>query len=128
MRILVDQNLSTRLVDALDEAGYDAVHVSALGRQTAPDPEILAFCREQHRALITADKRLTKFLAAERAVAPSVVIVRGATRAIDVIHLTLARVDDVARAIANRGEAVFSVAPDEPTRVRLLPLGSFVDG
>lgn len=124
MRVLVDQNLTIRLVDALVLAGHDALHISALGMHAAPDQEVFQICREQGRVLFTSDKRLTKYLAAERAADPSVVVVREVVRAVDVIGLVLARVDDISRTIGERGQGVFSLAPDKPTRVELLPLGS----
>lgn len=122
MKILVDQNLPRSLAAALVKAGYDAIHVSVLGLEAASDPEIFQACREQKRVLVTADKRLTKFLVADRATDPSIVIVRGTLRTRGIVELVSARAEHLGQTIAERGSAVFSIAPDQPTRVRLLPL------
>lgn len=122
MRVLVDQNLTTRLVQALGDAGVDAVHASSLGLETATDRRVFQACRDETRVLITSDKRLTKFLAADAATSPSVVIVRGTVRGDDAIAMVLSRLDDIGRTISSRGHAVFSIAPNRPTRVQLLPL------
>jgi predicted nuclease of predicted toxin-antitoxin system len=63
LNLLVDENLSIGLLVALNEAGHDAQHTRELGLERAADPLILERCCRQRRMLITADKKLTKFLA-----------------------------------------------------------------
>ena len=77
MRRLVDQNLPRSLVTRLAQAGHDSVHASDLGLEKAVDPDVFSACIDQERVLVTADKKLTKFLAASNATTPSVVVVRG---------------------------------------------------
>jgi predicted nuclease of predicted toxin-antitoxin system len=77
VRLLVDQNLPRSLITQLAEASHDCVHASDLGLEKAADPDVFSACIEQERVLVTADKKLTKFLAASNAPGPSVVIVRG---------------------------------------------------
>lgn len=57
--------------------------------QQVTDPEIFSYCIETRRVLITADKKLTKFLASSIATAPSVVILRGFTPFKDVLTAAL---------------------------------------
>lgn len=124
MKLLVDQNLPRSLATRLAEDGHDAVHTSDVSLERATDPEIFDVCVAEGRVLVTDDKKLTKFLAASNATAPSVVIVRGFGGPFNEVAETLvANLGLVAETIDNRGEAVFSVAPDRPTRVQLLPLG-----
>lgn len=77
MRILVDQNLPRSLATRLAFAGHDALHTSDEGLERATDPVVFTACINQDRVLVTGDKKLTKFLAASSAVAPSVLVVRG---------------------------------------------------
>ena len=127
MKLLVDQNLSPSLVDQLASAGYDAQHTGALGMDRASDPVIFEWCRNNDAVLVTADRKLTKFLAAERAADPTVVIARGYLLDVDrlasdlIVSLPL-----IEETLTSRGPAVFSVSPDRPIRAQLLPLASEV--
>ncbi|MDR1186338.1 MAG: DUF5615 family PIN-like protein [Bifidobacteriaceae bacterium] len=123
MRILVDQNLSPALAERLVAVGHDAVHTASLGLEKATDPEVFGVCLAQGRVLITADKKLTKFLAATRATGPSVIVVRGFGYGRDAAAAMSANLSLVERTIAERGPAVFSVWPGRPIRVELLPIG-----
>lgn len=76
MRLLIDQNLPLRLASLLSVEGHDAVHAEDVGMATAVDPLILSWCCGEGRMLVTADKKLTKFLASSGADCPSVLITR----------------------------------------------------
>ena len=75
MRLLLDNNLSPRLVPLLVEAG-DVAHVGTLGLGSATDEEVLAAARTEGRVLVSADTDFGQILARTRATAPSVVLVR----------------------------------------------------
>lgn len=123
MRLLLDQNLPYSLTKAL-AADRDVIHTEDVALQLATDPEVFSFCIETARVLVTADKKLTKFLATSRATAPSVVILRGFPPHKDTLTTALVRhLPQIEEAIASVGDAVFSVAPDRPVRVQRLPLG-----
>jgi predicted nuclease of predicted toxin-antitoxin system len=76
MRLLLDNNLSPRLVAVLVGVGWDVVHVGKLGLQVARDEVVLQAARDDDRILISADTDFGALLAASRAAAPSVVLVR----------------------------------------------------
>lgn len=123
MKLLVDQNLPSTLAIRLAAEGYDAQHTSDLGMERTLDEDIFEWCRENDAVLLTADKRLTKYLAAQHAASPSVVIFRDYL--LDFTRLQtdlLADLDAIERTITNDGHAVFSMGPDRPTRAQLLPL------
>ncbi|HPU14249.1 MAG TPA: DUF5615 family PIN-like protein [Aeromicrobium sp.] len=125
MKFLVDQNLPASLAGRLTTAGQDAQHTSALGMERTDDEDLFEWCRQHNAVLLTADKRLTKYLASQRATNPSVIVVRGylldfAKLAADV----LGNLDAIAQVIVSDGHAVFSMGPDRPTRAQLLPLVS----
>ncbi|MER6972836.1 DUF5615 family PIN-like protein [Nocardioides sp. NPDC000445] len=123
MRLLLDQNLPYSITKAL-AADCDVVHTEDVALQRVTDPEIFSYCVAAERVLVTADKKLTKFLASSRASAPSVVIVRGFLPHKDVLAAALLRhLPQIQEAIGSVGDAVFSIAPDRPVRVQRLPLG-----
>lgn len=76
MRLLLDNNLSPRLVDALSAAGWDVVHVASLGLRAAPDRTVLETARRDGRFLVSADTDFGALLASSHATGPSVVLVR----------------------------------------------------
>lgn len=124
MRLLIDQNLPRALVGGLGEAGHDVVHAADVHLERASDPEVFSACVGERRVLVTADKKLTKFLAMSEATEPSVVVVRGfAGSAGQMVEVLLADLELVEETVSSRGHAVFSIGPDRPARVQLLPLG-----
>lgn len=127
MKLLVDQNLSPSLVDQLASVGHDAFHTATVGLASASDPAIFEWCRENAAALVTADKKLTKFLAVEQAADPAIVIVRGYLLDVESLASDLiAGLPAIEETVTSRGPAIFSVSPDRPIRAQLLPLASEV--
>lgn len=127
MKFLVDQNLPPAIATRLVAEGYEAQHTRDLGFERITDEELFEWCRQNTAVLLTADKRLTKYLAEQRATSPSVVIVRGylldfAQLETDLIT-GLGAIEEV---VTTEGHAVFSMGPDRPTRAQLLPLISEV--
>ncbi|MFA9430766.1 DUF5615 family PIN-like protein [Egicoccus sp. AB-alg2] len=121
MRLLVDENLSPRLITTLQRAGHDAVHVLDAGLGNTDDADILVAAAEQHRVIVTADTDFGALLAARGTPTPSVVTLRSSD------HLTP---DEQARlvvaALTQIGQeledgAVASLTP-ERIRLRSLPI------
>jgi predicted nuclease of predicted toxin-antitoxin system len=125
LRLLVDQNLPQTLATMLQAAGHDATHTEDVGFATAPDPQIMEWCCTNDRVLITADKKLTKFLASAAATCPSVVVTRDlrTMRAGELARLLIANLPQIAETIERHGHAVFVLAPGKLVRAELLPLG-----
>ena len=55
MKLLLDQNLSPRLVDRLADAFPDSVHVSQAGLDRANDSEVWEYARVNGLVLVTKD-------------------------------------------------------------------------
>lgn len=55
MRLLFDQNLSPRLVEALSDLYPGSSHVSTLGLDRASDKEIFVRARDEGYAIVTKD-------------------------------------------------------------------------
>ena len=76
MRILIDMNLSRQWAGFLRERGHVALHWSELGKENAPDGEIVAFARSSGCAVLTADLDFGNILALSGARGPSVIQLR----------------------------------------------------
>ena len=55
-KILCDENVAVEIAAALIRAGYDATHVSRLGRRRDPDDSQLRLAIEENRAIVTHDR------------------------------------------------------------------------
>lgn len=121
MRLLLDENLSSRLVDLLAAAGHDVVHVRALDLVSAPDPVILAQALDERRVLVTLDTDFGDLVAHSGAEEPSIILFRGdVTRRTDrQATLLLANLDAVTDDL-EAGAVV--VIGDNRVRVRRLPV------
>ena len=122
MRLLLDNNLSPRLVDVLAQDGWDVVHVGSLGLRAASDRVVLQTARDDDRILVSADTDFGTLLAASHEPGPSVVLVR---RVIDrrveqLVSLLIANLPQVDEDL-RLGSIV--VIGDDSLRVRRLPIG-----
>ena len=55
MKLLFDQNLSPRLVNRLADLYPDSSHVYLIGLDTAPDPDIWQYARDNEFIIVTRD-------------------------------------------------------------------------
>ena len=76
MKLLVDMNLSPRWTELLHDAGWEAVHWSALGKFNAPDSEVMAYAAQHDYVVLTLDLDFSAILAATHGEKPSVVQIR----------------------------------------------------
>ena len=76
MRLLLDANLSPRLLEPLRDAGYDVAHVGDLDLIAASDPEIFDHAVADGFAVVTTDSDFPMLLALRRAESPSVIHLR----------------------------------------------------
>ncbi|HMQ27228.1 MAG TPA: DUF5615 family PIN-like protein [Acidimicrobiales bacterium] len=76
MRLLLDANLSPRLVEMLSAGGVEAVHVGDLGLLQATDEAILDAARSDQMVVVTTDSDFPMLLVLTSASHPSVVHLR----------------------------------------------------
>jgi predicted nuclease of predicted toxin-antitoxin system len=68
MKFLVDNALSSRLSQLLNEAGHDAVHVRDRGVQRASDSDLFDLAAGERRTILSADTDFGTLLALRREV------------------------------------------------------------
>jgi predicted nuclease of predicted toxin-antitoxin system len=120
VKIVLDMNLSPEWTGFLISNGLDAVHWSSVGRADAKDSEIMAWARDQGRAVFTHDLDFGIALALSRDGGPSVIQIR--SQNITPSHLG-GIVVDVLRSHADKIVQGALVTIDEAkARVRILPL------
>lgn len=121
MKLLLDQNLSPKLVPLLTEAGYEVDHVREHGLEAAADPEILALAAAAGSVLISADTDFGTLLASTRATTPSFVLVRRVVgrRVPELASLLIENLPAVEEDLESGAVVVFG---DSTIRIRRLPI------
>jgi predicted nuclease of predicted toxin-antitoxin system len=122
MRLLLDNNLSPRLVELLTVQGWDVGHVRALGLRAAKDEAVLETARNDGRVLVSADTDFGALLAASHDPGPSIVLVRRVVgrRVEDMAGILIANLPQVEEDL-RLGSIV--VIGDDSLRIRRLPVG-----
>jgi predicted nuclease of predicted toxin-antitoxin system len=121
VKFLVDMPLSPHLAVRLREQRHDAVHAVELGLERAPDIDIMARAKQEHRTIVTADLDYPKLLALARMTEPSLILFReGDWSEADVI----ARLHEVLEALTETDvEQSIIVVDRDRVRRRRLPIG-----
>ena len=120
LRIVVDMNLSVEWIPLLEQAGWTAVHWSAVGDPRADDATIMAWASAHKHAVLTHDLDFGTALALSCAGEPSVIQVR-AQRVLPehIGPIVLAALKQYERELS--AGALLVVDPAK-NRVRVLPL------
>ncbi len=120
LRILVDMNLSVEWIPLLEQAGWTAIHWSAVGDPRADDSTIMAWASAQKYAVFTHDLDFGTALALTHAGEPSVIQIR-AQRVLPehIGPVVLASLKQYERELS--AGALVVVEPAK-SRVRILPL------
>ena len=77
MKFLLDMPVSPSLLNVLEANGYEGVHAHQIGKDQAPDTELLALALREGRIVITADLDFPRILALSLAEGPGVILFRG---------------------------------------------------
>lgn len=122
MKLLVDMNLSPRWIGTLADAGFEAVHWSAVGASNAPDSEIMAYAKLNAFVVITHDLDFGAILAATQGEKPSVVQIRAEDVRPQAIGNQI--VNALRQMAAELDQGALLTIDTNRTRLRLLPLRS----
>jgi len=76
MRFLLDQGIARSVVDSLNRAGHDALHVGECNLTTADDPTLLERARSEDRIIVTFDSDFSALMALSSDAKPSIVHIR----------------------------------------------------
>ena len=97
MRLLLDENLSEKLVPLLVAAGHDVTHVRQMGLAGTLDPAVLDLAAREQRVLVSADTDFGTLLARTHATAPSFILIRRliGRRAHEIARVLTANLGDV---------------------------------
>ncbi len=77
MRFLLDMPVSFLLLDVLQAHGHEGVHVYQIGKDRAPDDELLELARQEGRVIVTADLDFPRLMALSLAEGPGLILFRG---------------------------------------------------
>ena len=77
MKFLLDMPVSHLLLDVLHAYGHEGVHAHQIGKDRAPDSELLNIARREGRIIITADLDFPKLLALSLSEGPGIILFRG---------------------------------------------------
>jgi predicted nuclease of predicted toxin-antitoxin system len=120
MKLLLDQDVSAAAAEVLRANGMDVVHAREVALATADDRDILTWCREEGRILVSLDADFHTLLALSGATSPSVIRIRIEGLRDRALADLVGKILDVTTDDLLRGSAV-TVKPTS-IRVRLLPL------
>ena len=77
MKFLLDMPVSFLLLDVLQKHGHEGVHAHQIGKDRAPDDELLEIARRESRVIITADLDFPRLMALSLAEGPGLILFRG---------------------------------------------------
>ena len=89
MRLLADLNIARRTVDFLRSLGHEVVRVDEVLPPTVEDAAIVAFARQDQRAVLTQDLDFSAIVALSGLPAPSVISLRLASSRVDEVNALL---------------------------------------
>jgi predicted nuclease of predicted toxin-antitoxin system len=121
MKLLLDQDVSAGAAEILRAAGTDVVHAREVALSRTQDVDILAWCRDNGRVLVSLDGDFHALLALSGATSPSVIRIRIEGLRDRAMAALITRVIDTTADDLIRGSAV--TVKVKSIRVHRLPLG-----
>jgi len=120
MKLLLDMNIPVGYVDLLNQNGYDAIRWNKIGKQNAPDVEIMEYANKNNYIVVTFDLDFGTLLATTKNTKPSVIQIRAAISAAEKAVSAISYALNLFASELNAGAIV--TIDLQKQRVRLLPL------
>jgi predicted nuclease of predicted toxin-antitoxin system len=120
LALLIDVNLSPEWAEVLTDAGFRAVHWTAVGDPSAPDEEIMAWALANGYVVFSHDLDFSTMLALTHATGPSLVQLRGSKVLPEQIGALL--IQSLKRFEAELKAGALLLIEPARSRARLLPL------
>ena len=121
MKLLLDMNLSSQIVDVLTDAGHHAAYWGMIGKRNAEDGEILTWAQENGYVILTNDLDFGTILATTGFESPSIIQIRRRNVRPEVIAPLVLQVIEKFTTELEAGALI--VVDEYRYRVRLLPIG-----
>lgn len=120
MKLLLDMNVSPRLVTLLENQSFAATHWSAIGAPDAEDKEIFCWAKDNSYVVVTFDLDFGAILAATGLNSPSVIQIRCLDNHPDALCVSL--VSALKQFEQELSSGAMIVLDEFKARARLLPL------
>lgn len=120
MKFLVDMPLSPKTAEYLRSLGHDAAHAYEIGKEKAPDEELIEFAEKENRIIITMDLDFGTILHYAKKKSPGLIIFRISFATVETVNAALIAItqrmkpEDIANSVI--------VVDDQRVRVRKLPI------
>jgi predicted nuclease of predicted toxin-antitoxin system len=96
MKFLLDMPVSLLLLEVIHAHGHEGVHAHQIGKDRAPDAELLDIARRERRVIVTADLDFPRLLASSMADGPGIILFRGGNYSdkemCDLLEMVLTRI------------------------------------
>ena len=120
MTLLLDMNISPKLVDLLQSRGADAKHWISIGKSNASDEQIMEYAKQNDCLVVTYDLDFSVILSITHAKKPSIIQVRKHALGLTILAEILAVA--MSRWVHELSEGAVLSLDTKRARVRLLPL------
>jgi len=120
MNLILDMNISPKLVDLLSQNDINSKHWCTIGKPDARDSEIMEYAKQNDCVIVTCDLDFTTILSNTKENKPSVIQIRKQGLQSDMLAKLLAIVLSQWKSELEKGAVLIIDA--KKVRVRILPL------
>lgn len=120
IRLMADMNISPQTVSALQKQGWDIIRVPEVLPANTSDEEILYFCRQENRSILSFDLDFSMLVALSGSDRPSLITLRLSSTNPDIVSQRVLEVLPQIEEELERGSAI--TIGNETVRIRKLPV------
>ena len=120
IRLMADMNISPQTVSVLQQEGWDIIRVPEVLPANTSDEEILNFCRQENRAILSFDLDFSMLVALSGSDRPSLITLRLSSTNPDIVTQRVLEVLPQIEEELEQGSAI--TVGNETVRIRKLPV------